>query len=1113
MPEAGSIKVGNAWIKITPELDHSQLKAQLDRAEKEIAAFSGKSETLARQSANLRAKLEEYVTARYGEEAAKRVKLEQAAAAKRGEYNKTETAGLLKAFTAVTEASAKAEQARTAAKERASRQRERISLNARNLEVRYGSEVATAYRKDVEAMMKENKGLSLVRINEAKQWSAAEITEQRSVAAENLRQTEARKAQVKTLSALVIRQAQLEATEAVKGARTAQAAYTSAYATRRTQILSEMNNLKAASIAAAQGQVAAAQAAKRAAQQTVKANDASVRSLQDNANKVGKSWTKATYSMGQKINSVGSSVSEFGRNVTRNMVTPLAAAAAAMSYLGVKAADSIMQSQSALEKMGVTSKDASKQINVLKDYGTQTPYAVEDMFQYGTLYTRAAQSHGLSSKKSTKRATDLVMSIGDLAAYSGITDPEMVKRAYQAVATIQEADRSSLRNVKSLAQNAGLTVQELANLLGFKDRGLTKDEIAKTEKMKKEKGANWKSPTKSTAASQMMAWMQDAMNTGGVPGESIVEAILGKGKKIGTGTDDAPAKRLGTATVSARMANMWEQAKYGLSDMFIQQNPKTGEYEYARAGTALMGKRTAVYKKDKGGDYKLDKQGNKVVDHYEYKGGLLNTLSGLGSDLKGPSGKLIAELFKDLTVLGGWVKTAVGVLKDNPGITDTVIKIGKFAAMVGVASIALGAVIKMFGLLTKVFSPVVGLARGLGKLGKGTYKTVSQVVKAARGSTEGDTFRERYQNARTAANGGDNRSLGQRARDRVTGNNSQVDEIQVDTDKAKRAINELDTEIEGLRTKIRNFQGENFNELADHLSGADHSVRSAAEKAAKAVREADTATSNLKGLKLQALEGQFNQVTEKTSSLRSQVKKAESSVSGLNGKGLGHLGAELSETKGKSKTLDSGLKAAAKQAGNLNDRSLSKLKGQLNHVKDAADDARGKVGSGKSTLVGRIGQLNEMSTGSVVKQLKNLKDALDDASGKAKTLNSRLNDISNHSPGSGSGGSSKKKKKALGGVLPGYTPGRDVHVFSSPTAGELHLSGGESVMRPEWTAAMGANEVTRLNYIARTQGTGGVRQAMKFAGGGFSASWASTSLLTLRRPSTSPVTPAGHSPP
>lgn len=46
---------------------------------------------------------------------------------------------------------------------------------------------------------------------------------------------------------------------------------------------------------------------------------------------------------------------------------------------------------------------------------------------------------------------------------------------------------------------------------------------------------------------------------------------------------------------------------------------------------------------------------------------------------------------------------------------------------------------------------------------------------------------------------------------------------------------------------------------------------------------------------------------------------------------------------------------------------------------------------------------------------------------------------------------------AQGGVLPGYTPGRDVHDFYSPTGGVIHLSGGEAIMRPEWTRAVGGS--------------------------------------------------------
>ena len=58
---------------------------------------------------------------------------------------------------------------------------------------------------------------------------------------------------------------------------------------------------------------------------------------------------------------------------------------------------------------------------------------------------------------------------------------------------------------------------------------------------------------------------------------------------------------------------------------------------------------------------------------------------------------------------------------------------------------------------------------------------------------------------------------------------------------------------------------------------------------------------------------------------------------------------------------------------------------------------------------------------------------------------------------------------ATGGVLPGYTPGKDVHHFASPTGGRVSLSGGEAIMRPEWTRAVGGKRaVDQMNAAARS---------------------------------------------
>lgn len=57
---------------------------------------------------------------------------------------------------------------------------------------------------------------------------------------------------------------------------------------------------------------------------------------------------------------------------------------------------------------------------------------------------------------------------------------------------------------------------------------------------------------------------------------------------------------------------------------------------------------------------------------------------------------------------------------------------------------------------------------------------------------------------------------------------------------------------------------------------------------------------------------------------------------------------------------------------------------------------------------------------------------------------------------------------ATGGVMPGYTPGRDIHHFYSPTGGGLSLSGGEAIMRPEFTRLVGGEAgVHYLNAMAR----------------------------------------------
>ena len=94
----------------------------------------------------------------------------------------------------------------------------------------------------------------------------------------------------------------------------------------------------------------------------------------------------------------------------------------------------------------------------------------------------------------------------------------------------------------------------------------------------------------------------------------------------------------------------------------------------------------------------------------------------------------------------------------------------------------------------------------------------------------------------------------------------------------------------------------------------------------------------------------------------------------------------------------------------------------------------------------------------------------------------------------------KEIKFATGGILPGYTPGRDPYTFVEPRTGmRIGLSGGEAILRPEATRALGKDWVDNINSAARQGGAAGVRDRLKhshfatggiidlgnFAGGGF----------------------------
>ncbi|MCX4825122.1 peptidoglycan DD-metalloendopeptidase family protein [Streptomyces sp. NBC_01142] len=61
-------------------------------------------------------------------------------------------------------------------------------------------------------------------------------------------------------------------------------------------------------------------------------------------------------------------------------------------------------------------------------------------------------------------------------------------------------------------------------------------------------------------------------------------------------------------------------------------------------------------------------------------------------------------------------------------------------------------------------------------------------------------------------------------------------------------------------------------------------------------------------------------------------------------------------------------------------------------------------------------------------------------------------------------------KFATGGIMSGYSPGRDDRLIA--------VGGGEAIMRPEWTRAVGADKINEWNAAARSGGISGVQRAI-----------------------------------
>ncbi|MFJ9771821.1 transglycosylase SLT domain-containing protein [Kitasatospora sp. NPDC101157] len=855
--------------------------------------------------------------------------------------------------------------------------------------------------------------------------------------------------------------------------------------------------------------------------------------------RVRNAWTK-TFERTEKI---GTSLTETGHLITNNLIAPLGLAAGAATTFGLKSADAMISAQTGLRGMGIELRDVNSLLKQMTQYGIETPYSVNDMLTYGTRYARANAAHNKKfessdplvkaegSREVTQKSVDMVKMIGDSAAYGGVLDPNMVSQGMYALEVIQDMGRTPLRNLKQLERATGIPAQQIAKLVGFHDRAFTPAELEGKKKQAKDAGAVLDPPTTYEASAQLMDFMANAKDTGGLSGEQLIEKLLEHWK--GDPNIQGAAKRMGGATVSGRIENMKEAAQFKLGQLFYSEG-EDGSYNYTGLGQKIMGHKVT------------DEKGTR------FEGGLLNDVQDIGKDVF-PTLKAVVEKFiGSLTRFTAWIKKAAAFLEEHPGLRDMMLKAAEFATVLAPILLGLGVLAKTVGKIGKlagtatslVTTPVMAAGRGV----RGASRVVRQTRAGLQSRSEGDGFLQGYRNRRVELSGG---------------NSGDERRVRSEIQALEAQIRQADARTAELRRDLQEVNSTNLRSIIQELSGGARSVEGAAqaahtevtqvrtqgiepldraslaglraeftntrqdtERLVAAVKDGQREVTQLDGKKLTALKVTIDSAHGAVTDLKLKVEGTSLAVSQLDGKNLNQLRGEFVQVHTAANTvfekvgqgtgalsvagriglLDqrslSSLRAEftqlhgsvdlvhdkvgqgtgslnlAGRIGLLNQRSLSGLKNEFDQVHNAAESAYSKVGqgTGESSLAGRIGLLNNRSLSSIKEQVEKLSGALSTAHTHANNLDTSIDNITKKAPGghAGSANPSKpeppKKKYATGGVLPGYAPGVD----SIPAM----LSPGEAILRPEVTAALGPALIHQWNAAARKG------QLSRYAGGG-----------------------------
>ncbi|MFE5542772.1 transglycosylase SLT domain-containing protein [Streptomyces sp. NPDC056534] len=1142
-------------------MDETAFRAALARAEKLVKESAADQAKTAQQYARVQTKAQEWITTQYGKETAKRIAMAVEDLKVRKQLAGTEAAYLIKAIESVTAAKAKEDAKRARAESAAARKRERIAFNVSKLEMQYSREVATQYLAELKRREKAGEKLTLTRLNEVRQLVEFEVQAVRRTEAEHLRAMKKIEAddkvtkrrlieQVKLLQVHELQAAQLRVAETKKAATQTEAIHRTTFEQKKALLLQQMTLERTATVAVLQGELEKQAAIQRTAAMslaTTQSNLARVTGAHRQATRdIGAFWKSA----GDTIHRYGTSMTEVGRSVITGLVGPLAMASAVVSGLGISAADSMVGSQTALRGMGLTPQATGTQIAGLRDFGVKTPYSVEDMFKYGTQYTNAILSHdqkfltGTDKQKAdaaahaSEEAVKLVKALGDMAAAGGITDTAKLTNAFSAMATMIDADRAGLRNVKQLANNVNFPVQMMATLFGFKDRAYSEKELKKKADAQKAAGIQLEIPKIYTASGQMMDWMARAKTTGGVSGMGIMQAVLDRAQALGSGKPGSPAEKMGAATISGRARNMFEAAKFSMADYFVSDANGDGLLEYTGAGQKIMG-----------------------------KGGVFDKLEEMGGVLKGPTGEMITTFFEAIGTLADWAKKLSDWLAEHDELRQTFLEFAKLAAVVAPLALAAGLLTKLLGRLIKLGSPLVKLVSGIAMGGKGLAKVAGQATGVG---TQTDAQRE-AQRLREETDR-DNERKRQEAKANARQRKAEADRALKDAKKQPKGA-ERDRAIEEAKRQQRRAAMDSRNESRRTKRDTERATREAERRGREMVREGQDRTSFRE--RYQQRRGNANEGDDRSLARRGidrargtnsqqerltldisayedairkakeQAKELEQKIAELNRKNLDALAAEYANSAGSVQDTAQKAKAASddvkRAAESLNQVKLDQLRSKvtdnsaaLNELKRKITDAQGEVdqldgkglGKFKSQInsssgasdslaekvraaAGAVSNLNDRGLGKLRRQLGDAESAarnadreIDGASadmdvldgkklGKVKKeindLKSALNETGDKADRlkgllgdieskapGGSSGGGDKKPKKKA-AKGAVMPGYAPGVDNIPAV----LSPGEAVLRPEVTRAIGAD---RINFWNSQALRGKVTQ--RFAKGG-----------------------------